>query len=373
MALNGAYQNKKVRRLARELKIIPAFALGVMEAFWLWVRDAARAGRIEPDQWEDIAEHLQWQDTAENLRAMLVRVGFIDEMAGWDWVHDWHQHADDTVRKSLERYHRTFANGQEPRSWKKANELRVETKPQFVETKQGFGESSRARVLPEPEPVPVPAAAARARRAPARENPPPAAAEDLASIAAAIAACTTPVPHRKLDPGLVKSARAAAPHLTPDEIAAWIHARTRERGRKVDSYGFWPVVLPNAQSPPTQKLQRSQPKCQRCRDEGWIFNWRNDAEFAAFLGRDEVTDAEVEMQKIPCPQCSPCSRCDGSGEVFGGSESELSALIAEADGHRVRGNRKQADKIHAQIESRKIPCPQCKPQELTHAAKTRVR
>ena len=118
MALMGALENKKTRRLARSLEMPPWAALGLMEALWGWARRAARSGRIETSQWEDVADYLGWQKPVEDLRAKLVDAGLVDDMGGWDWIHDWHQHADDVTRRNLERQGKVFANGAPTRGWK---------------------------------------------------------------------------------------------------------------------------------------------------------------------------------------------------------------------------------------------------------------
>lgn len=118
MALSGALENRKTRRLARSLEMPPWAALGLMEALWGWARRAARSGRIETSQWEDVADYLGWQKPVEDLRAKLVDAGLVDDMGGWDWIHDWHQHADDVTRRNLERQGKVFANGAPTRGWK---------------------------------------------------------------------------------------------------------------------------------------------------------------------------------------------------------------------------------------------------------------
>jgi hypothetical protein len=111
MAIAGTLGNKKIRRLARSLRVPPCYALGVMEAFWHWTRKAARTGRVDIDQWEDAVDDVGLELPAVDFRSLLVESGFIDPQRGWDWVHDWHKHADDSTRKALDRDGGKFANG----------------------------------------------------------------------------------------------------------------------------------------------------------------------------------------------------------------------------------------------------------------------
>lgn len=145
MALDGAYEHRKTRRLARALQVQPWAAIGLLEVFWRWCRRSAKHGRIDADQWEDVADFLQWQTSADDLRNLLIGHRFVDEMGGWDWVHDWHHHADNTTRTYLDRRAEKFANGSPARIPKDGYREDVETKPKDVETKPEIVEPTRAR------------------------------------------------------------------------------------------------------------------------------------------------------------------------------------------------------------------------------------
>lgn len=169
MALDGTYHHRKIRKLARAMRIKPWAALGLMEAVWHWARKSARTGRIERDQWDDLAEHLQWDTSADTLRETLIEQQLVDPMPeGWDWIHDWHLHADKSVREALEYTGQTFANGAEARRHRKASATYPQpirnpdcgkeaiSATQVAENPEKIAATARARPEPVPEPVPEP-------------------------------------------------------------------------------------------------------------------------------------------------------------------------------------------------------------------------
>lgn len=289
MALNGAYENKKVRRLARAMVREPWAALGLLEAVWAWVRRSARTGRIDPDQWDDLAEFLQWRESSTTLRQLLVDHGFIDPQEGWDWVHDWHHHADDSTRQYLKRNGTEFANGEAPRRWREANEKEcrdtVATKPQNVATKEGNEEApARARPAPAPvpAPVPVPAAATRAKRSTAGSPPPP--LTDRAERIAEVLHQAMPNEQAPPDRAIVERVEAAMGEATVDELVAAVARVVRRRSSPPDSYGFWPIAIADELAPDRlAKLRQPKAppaarrpiaKCDVC--DGYAFVLRED-------------------------------------------------------------------------------------------------
>ncbi len=175
MALDGAFENRKTRRLARALGVQPWAAIGLLETFWRWCRRSAKNGRIDPDQWEDIADFIMWEKPADSLRDLLIGQRFVDEMGGWDWVHDWHHHADNTTRTYLYRRSENFANGADARIPRDGYRDDVETNRPNVET-NGQNVEFIAGARPEPEPEPYEqitdvSVSSRRRREEKKENP----------------------------------------------------------------------------------------------------------------------------------------------------------------------------------------------------------
>lgn len=245
MALNGAYEHPKTRRLARTLGVDPWAALGLMEAVWAWVRKAARDGRIDGDQWEDLADYLRWRQPASELAALLVEAKFVDAMDGWWWIHDWDQHADDTTRKALDRSGKGFANGSPSRQWRKGESLKSEeSSPTDHRNIEKVRVTARARPVPEPEPVPEPKEAA-ATRACEATAPPPLRDPDLAQLGKLLRACMSPGTIAP-DTAIVRQVAEAIDGYSLDDVAAVLQDYRRRGRRPPNTYGFWPLFLRDA-------------------------------------------------------------------------------------------------------------------------------
>lgn len=130
MAKRGTLVHPKTKRLARKLGMPPWAALGLLEAFWEWVGRYASTGAFTAQDWEDCADTIGCD--VEHL-AFLVECGLVDKRAKGYYVHDWHQHADDLVKKNLKAKGQRFANGAELRRQKSDAEGQEETPEQEPE------------------------------------------------------------------------------------------------------------------------------------------------------------------------------------------------------------------------------------------------
>lgn len=142
MALRGTLTHRKTRRLARLLGIPQPCALGVMESLWHVTAEQAPDGAIGRLSNRDIADEIFWEGEPEALIAALIEAGWVDECPRHRLViHDWPEHADQTVKRKLERHGRPWARPQlDAASGRKA-----------------------ARSLPEPAPGPETEPGSRAR------------------------------------------------------------------------------------------------------------------------------------------------------------------------------------------------------------------
>jgi hypothetical protein len=123
--------------LMRYLKVPRYVAVGILESLWhLTAREAPR-GDIGKLSDERIAVGIDYRGSASNLVGALTRAGWIDTNAQHRLlIHDWHDHADESVKKYLKRNGLQFA---------------------CLDT-SGHVETClpRARALPVPVPVPEP-------------------------------------------------------------------------------------------------------------------------------------------------------------------------------------------------------------------------
>lgn len=112
MAKANTIGNRKTFALADHLDVEPWAALGLMEALWDWASEQATTGDLACCPVSMIAEGVKWRGKPKDLLHALRLHGWVDELPGGIlYIHDWHEHAQDRVRKKLERSGKTFANG----------------------------------------------------------------------------------------------------------------------------------------------------------------------------------------------------------------------------------------------------------------------
>lgn len=121
MAKHGALEHPKTKRLARALGTIPGVALGLLETIWHWVSDYRKDGALSAIDIEDALDSGGWLTMfkASDVIAAMTDADreciWLDTIEGGRYfIHDWHEHADDAVNRSLARAISTFANGVRP-------------------------------------------------------------------------------------------------------------------------------------------------------------------------------------------------------------------------------------------------------------------
>lgn len=143
----GTIEHPKMKRLARTLGVHHLTAVGIMEAIWHWTAKYAPCGDIGKHSDEDIADGIGFSldlsrlvPTAADFVRALVDCGWLDRDDAYRLiVHDWHQHADDAVKKAAERNKIALISRTKPR---------VATSPDTVAT------SPDKIRLPQPQPQP---------------------------------------------------------------------------------------------------------------------------------------------------------------------------------------------------------------------------
>lgn len=100
----GTPDHPKTLRFRSLLKVPVPHAVGLLEMLWHWTAKYAPAGDIGHWSNEDIEQGLCWEGESGALIAALVSSGLLDEDDEHRLlVHDWHDHADQAVKKSLQR------------------------------------------------------------------------------------------------------------------------------------------------------------------------------------------------------------------------------------------------------------------------------
>lgn len=116
MALRGTLTLRKTRRLAAILKIDPPCAMGLLEALWHVTAEQQRDGGIGRFTNQDIADEMFYTGDPDALIEALLSTRWIDKDQGCRlYVHDWHEHCDDTTDSWLARHGKTYATGHRPR------------------------------------------------------------------------------------------------------------------------------------------------------------------------------------------------------------------------------------------------------------------
>ena len=131
--------NTKLKKLCRRLGIKQYAAVGILESLWHLTAREAPQGNIGKLTDEDIALAIDWDGATADLIDGLREAKWLDSSEEFRLlVHDWHEHADDGVKKKLQRANLPFLSVHVP-------------------TVSGHVAMPAEHIrLPEPEPEPLP-------------------------------------------------------------------------------------------------------------------------------------------------------------------------------------------------------------------------
>ena len=111
-----AVSHTKMGRLMRKLKLRRFQAVGLCEMLWHTTAREAPAGDIGKLTNEDIAIALDWNKEPDELMAGFVAAELIKVHPAFRMViHDWSEHAEDSVHSKLARAKAYFWNGKAPK------------------------------------------------------------------------------------------------------------------------------------------------------------------------------------------------------------------------------------------------------------------
>lgn len=106
----GTADNPKTKRLARALGVETWGACGVLELLWHFTAKHAIKGDIGRWSDQEIADAIDWKDDSEKFVKTLVETGWLDLCKDHRLlVHDWEDHADESVKKTLKNRSEDFA------------------------------------------------------------------------------------------------------------------------------------------------------------------------------------------------------------------------------------------------------------------------
>ena len=123
----GTTDHPKTVDLAERLGLPIYAAVGVLESLWHWTAKYAPAGDV--GRWSNagIAKGIGWDKDPDSLVNALLDAKWLDKSdAHRVIVHDWKDHAEDSVHARLARKTELFACGTRPNLRKLAHDERVE-------------------------------------------------------------------------------------------------------------------------------------------------------------------------------------------------------------------------------------------------------
>ena len=99
-----------MHRLAERLSLPRYAAVGIMESLWHMAATKAPTGDITAIGAEDIAFYVRWDREPSELIEALVACRWVDRDGDRLLIHDWKEHAEDSVKKWLSRHGMKFAD-----------------------------------------------------------------------------------------------------------------------------------------------------------------------------------------------------------------------------------------------------------------------
>lgn len=122
----GAPDHPKMSHLCDILKLKQYEAVGLLEMLWHYTATYTPNGAVGKYPSNTIAKKMGWSKDPELLMESLVESGWLDRSQAFRYVvHDWPEHADESVHMKLARAHEYFANGSLPRTSKLTKEERA--------------------------------------------------------------------------------------------------------------------------------------------------------------------------------------------------------------------------------------------------------
>jgi len=122
-----ALDHTKTKRLCRHLRIPLYQAVGILETLWHITAKQAIRGDIGKLSDEDIALGLDYRDDEAKLIQALIHCGWIETHPEHRLIiHDWPDHAPDTVHRKMARARLVFVNGDFPNTNRLAGSERTQ-------------------------------------------------------------------------------------------------------------------------------------------------------------------------------------------------------------------------------------------------------
>lgn len=95
----GLARHIKTKRFARKLGITIPAAIGHLHLLWWWAMDNLPDGNLSLVDSEDIADEMMYEGNADGIIDSLLSSGFIDDIDGSLFIHDWHDYIGRLLEK----------------------------------------------------------------------------------------------------------------------------------------------------------------------------------------------------------------------------------------------------------------------------------
>lgn len=151
----GTENKLKFKQLKSRLGLREWQCGGLLDALWRFTRMNAPDGDLSRFTPEEIAVGIDWSDSPEQLLSALVNCRWLDAVEGRLLVHDWWEHAEDSVHRQLAKAGILFACGRVPKLHKLEQKDRAKAEAHFAELPASAPRPPRVR------PAPTPASALR--------------------------------------------------------------------------------------------------------------------------------------------------------------------------------------------------------------------
>ncbi len=164
MALRAVPEHPKFAHLKTILRIPKAYALGCLEGVWHFTSRFTPQGNIGKYSDAAIEAWLEWPGEPGVLVSALCESQWLERNDTHRLiVHDWYEHADDTVNTDLARKCLRFATGELPKSGRlnqyerdRFKQWAATSQPELSQVPASLTEVSATAPKPVPVPVPVP-------------------------------------------------------------------------------------------------------------------------------------------------------------------------------------------------------------------------
>lgn len=289
---DGTEQKLKFMKLRARLGLRTYATRGLLDSLWAFARNNCPAGDVGRFTDEEIALGVDWDGAPDALISALIDTKWLDTCAQHRLiVHDWSEHCEDSVHRTLARQRQFFADGTMPSLSKVNSDERGAIAADFQASggpKRGDAKGRAART------VAAPRSGRPARRSPAR--PGPAMPEPSLAIARPGPASATPEPEPAPGPEPRQGDAADSQHEPPAESTP---DRTGACAAGVAGGAPAPEPEPDAAPPPrgTRRTEPDEPAARdgatgppkshgrllaridaaRLRDTAWLMAWVADA------------------------------------------------------------------------------------------------